>query len=253
MRAAGDEAREMRHVGEQGGVDRIGDPPKAGEINRARIGRAAADDEPGPVLLRQALDLAHVDEARRIGAIEDRIEPLAGQVHRCAVAQVAAGIEGHAQYRVARLEQREKDRLVRLAAGMGLDVGEGAAEELLGPLDGEGFDPVGELGAAVVARARPAFHGLVDDDRAQGVEARAAHQVLRRDQLDPVLLACKLARERRVDLWVNCLQVIEEVTRLACRGVAHWAAAGSRRQSSASGTTGVKSVWCLYSGRANAV
>ena len=66
---------------------------------------------------------------------------------------MAAGIQRHAEHRVARLEQREENRLVGLAAGMGLDVGKAAAEERLGPFDGENLDPVGELGAAVVAPA----------------------------------------------------------------------------------------------------
>ena len=57
MHAAGHEPREMGHVGQQHGVHRIGDGPKAGEVDRARVRRAAADDELGPVLVRETLDL----------------------------------------------------------------------------------------------------------------------------------------------------------------------------------------------------
>ena len=102
-RTAGNQPGEVCHVGEKGGADRIGNRAEAGEVDRAGIGRAAADDEPGPVLVCQALDLAHVDEARGIGAVADRVEPFARQVGRRAVAQMAAGVERHAQHRVARL------------------------------------------------------------------------------------------------------------------------------------------------------
>jgi hypothetical protein len=44
--------------------------------------------------------------------------------------------------------------LVHLAAAVGLDVGELAAEQLLGALNREGLDLVGVLAAAVVAAAR---------------------------------------------------------------------------------------------------
>ena len=235
MCAPGDQPGEVSHIGKQGGADRIGDRAEAGEVDRAGIGRAAADDELGPVLVCQALDLAHVDEARSIGAVADRVEPLAGQVRRRTVAQMAASIERHAQYRVARLEQREEDRLVGLAARMGLDVGEGAAKEQLGALDGEGLDLIGELGAAVVSRAGPAFDGFVGDDGAQGIEARTADQVLGCDQLDPVLLARELAREGRMDLRVDNAQVVEKVTRLTRRRSGHGTVmqpgqAGNRRR-----------------------
>ena len=57
MYAAGHEPGEVGHVGQQHGTHRIGDGPKAGEVDHARVGRAATDDELGPVLVRETLDL----------------------------------------------------------------------------------------------------------------------------------------------------------------------------------------------------
>ena len=54
-----------------------------------------------------------------------------------AVGQVAAGGQRHAEEGVARLQQRQIDGAVGLRAGMRLHVGEGAAEQLLRPLDRE--------------------------------------------------------------------------------------------------------------------
>ena len=45
MRAAGDESGEMRHVDHQIGADLVGDLAEALEIDDARIGRAAGDDD----------------------------------------------------------------------------------------------------------------------------------------------------------------------------------------------------------------
>ena len=52
----------MGHVDEQVGADLVGDRAEAGEVEVARIGRAAGDDQLGLVLLREPLDLVEVDQ-----------------------------------------------------------------------------------------------------------------------------------------------------------------------------------------------
>jgi hypothetical protein len=64
---------------------------------------------------------------------------------------MAAGIEVHAQYRLAGVGHGMKHRVVRLASGMRLHVGETAAEELAGALDRQLLDDVDIGGAAVIA------------------------------------------------------------------------------------------------------
>ena len=92
------------------------------------------------VLARQRLDLIHVDPMRRpIDAIGDRLEPAAGHVDRRTVGQVPACGEIEAHECVAGLHQREEHALIGLAAGIGLDVGEAAVEQLAGALDRELF------------------------------------------------------------------------------------------------------------------
>ena len=61
MRAARDEPGEMRHVDHEIGADRVGDLAEAREIQDARIGRAAGDDELRPVLARELRHLVDVD------------------------------------------------------------------------------------------------------------------------------------------------------------------------------------------------
>ena len=54
MEARGDEPREVGHVAEQERAHLVGDLAEAPRLDRARIRRAAADDELRPVLLREA-------------------------------------------------------------------------------------------------------------------------------------------------------------------------------------------------------
>ena len=70
------------------------------------------------------------------------------------------------------------------------------AARLLGALDREALDHVGRRAALVVAAARIAFRIFVGEDRALRFEHRAADDILRRDQLDLVLLAAKLGLDR---------------------------------------------------------
>ena len=87
------------------------------------------------------------------------------------------------------LQQRQEHRLVHLAAGVRLDVGEAGAEQLLGALDRERLGDVDEFAAAVIAPARIALGVFVGQHRALRLEHRAADDVLGRDQLDLVALA----------------------------------------------------------------
>jgi len=129
-------------------------------------------------------------------AVLHRVEPLAGLVRGGAMGQVATGVEAHPEDGVAGLQQRLEHALVGLAAGVRLDVGMGAVEELLRPVDGEVFRHVDILAAAVVALAGVAFRVFVGQDRALRLHHRAGDDVLGRDQFDLVALAAKLLAHR---------------------------------------------------------
>ena len=60
--AGGDEAGEVGHVDHQLRADRVGDLAEGGEVELARVGRPAGDDQLRPVLLGEPRDLVHVDE-----------------------------------------------------------------------------------------------------------------------------------------------------------------------------------------------
>ena len=198
MLARGDQPGEMRHVDQEQRADLVADRAEAGEIEMPRIGRAAGDDQLGPVLLGEPLDLVEIDQMIvRPDAVLDGVEPFARLRRRGAVGQVAAGGEAQAHDRVAGLEQRHHHRAVGLRARMRLDVGEAAAEQLLRALDRERLDGVRRRAALIVAAARIAFRIFVGEDRALRLEHRLADDILRRDQLDLGLLAVAARRGLR--------------------------------------------------------
>ena len=151
----------------------------------ARVGRSAGDDHLRLVLARQRLDLIHINPMRRpIDPIGDRLEPAAGHVDRRTMGEVPACREIKAHENVAGLHQSEEHALIGLAAGIGLDVGEAAVEQLARALDRQAFRDVDELAAAVIAPARIAFRVFVGHHRALRLEHGARHDVFRGDELD---------------------------------------------------------------------
>ena len=129
---------------------------------------------------------------------------------------MAAGVEAEPHEAVAGLEQREEHGLVGLGAGMGLDVGEVAIEQPLGPVDGQLLGHVHIFAAAVVAPAGIALGVFVGQDRALGLQDGLGDDVLGGDELDVVLLAAELMLDRCGDLRVRFRQPpCEEMRRSA--------------------------------------
>src|SRR5699024_9845551 len=99
-----------------------------------------------------------------------------------------AGVEAHAEDGVAGFNQGEEDGGVGLGAGVGLDVGVVAVEQLPGAVDGELFGDVDVFAAAVAAFAGVAFGVFVGELAALGFHHLGAGVVFRGDQFDVVFL-----------------------------------------------------------------
>ena len=211
----GDEPGEVGHVDHQEGADLVGDLPEAREVEHARVGRPAGEQQLRPALLGDPLDLVHVDQVGlgRDLVGRDVVQP-ARHVDLHAVAEVAAVRQREAHDRVAGLQQRVVDGRVGLRAGVRLHVGVLGAEQRLGAVDRELLDHVDVLAAAVVALARIALGVLVREHAALALEDRLGHEVLRRDHLERALLALELAADRLGDLGIDVGQRALEVVRL---------------------------------------
>ena len=194
----------MRHVGDDRRADVAADRADALEVDHARIGARADHDHLRLVLVREPLELVVVDPLVVLAdAVGDDGVELAGEVQRMPVRQVAAVREVHAEDGVARLQQREVHRHVRLRAGVRLHVGVLGAEQRLRAGDRQRLGDVDELAAAVVALARIPFGVLVRQHRAGGFEDGLADEVLGGDELEAAVLAVDFLRDRRGDLGIG--------------------------------------------------
>ena len=139
--------------------------------------------------------------------------------------RLAAGGERHAKHGIARLDQRQHHRLIGLAAGMGLDIGEGAVEQALGAVDGELLDHVDILAAAVIAPAGIALGVFIGEERAGCVEHGLGDGVLRSDQFDFMVLTLVFVFDRVPDLGIGIFEMPGEegagarigASRITCR------------------------------------
>ena len=213
MRLPGDKPRKMRHIDHQIGAGAVGNRAEASEIDDARIGAAAGDDQPRPMLLGLALDLVEIDaRIRGAHAVTNGVEPFARQIRRRAMRQMTSGRQRHAEDRVAGLQQREEDRLIRLGAGMRLHIRETTAEQLLGALDREAFGDIDEIAATVIAASRIALGVFVRERRTLRFEHRLRDDVLAGDELNLRLFALDFTIDRRGQLRIGGSKIVGEKT-----------------------------------------
>ena len=152
--------------------------------------------------MRLGTDVFVVDDAVGINAVRDAVEVLAGHIHRAAVGQVTAVGEVHAHEGVAGVQNGKEDSHIGLCAGVGLDVGVVAAEELLGALNGNVFHHVDALAAAVVTLAGIALSVFVGQDAAHGHHDFLGDDVLGGDQLQVSALSGELSLHGLADFRI---------------------------------------------------
>ena len=79
----GHEPRDVSHVDQQLGSDAVGDGPKAGEVEGARVGAGTGDDQLGLMFLGQGFDFVIVDLAGFLfHAVEGGLEQAARKIDR---------------------------------------------------------------------------------------------------------------------------------------------------------------------------
>ncbi len=99
MHAAGNQAGKMRHVDHEPGANLVGDFAEPLEVDDARIGRTAGNDQFRLVLQGEAFNLIDSRSGGVSGShlVGTGVEPLAGLVDRRAVGQVttAGKVKAH--------------------------------------------------------------------------------------------------------------------------------------------------------------
>src|SRR4051794_12045645 len=128
------------------------------------------------------------------------------------VREMAAVREVHPHDRVARLEHREVNRHVCLRAGVRLHVGVLGAEEFLGAIDGDVLDDVRRPASSVIPFSRISLGIFVREDGAHCGEHGARDVILRRDELERVVLPVGFERDGVGDLAVDVRErALEEI------------------------------------------
>ncbi len=218
MDAGGHQTRNVGHVHHQIGAHRVGDLPELGKVQGTGIGAGPRQDQLGTALLGDGHHLLVVDGLRVVGhTIGDDVEIFARDVHRAAVAQMAAVGQIHAEHRVAGLQQGEECRQIGIGTGVGLDVGVRTAEQLTGPLPRQLLRHVHGIAAAVIPLSGIALRILVGETGAHGQQDSLADDVLGGDQLDVVLLPVEFLLNRCPHLGVRLGEKVHDVLD-HCRG-----------------------------------
>ena len=199
----GDQPGVMGHIDEQLGPHVAGDLGKFAVRNFARIRARSGDDHLGLVLAGQRGHLVEIDAVRVArDAVVDEVIEHAGDIEPHAVRQMAAVGQVESQHCVARLQDREINGHVRLAAGMGLHIGVLGAEDLFGPIAGQIFDHVDEFAAAVIPPAGIALGVFIRQHAADRLHDGGAGVVFAGDHLQAVLLAIDFIVDRRPNLGI---------------------------------------------------
>ena len=85
---------------------------------------------------------------------------------------------------------------------MRLHIGEAAAENRLGAVNGELFHDIHVFAAAVVTPARIALGIFIRQHRALGLQDRTRDNIFRGNELYLALLALQLVRQRCKHFWI---------------------------------------------------
>ena len=188
--AACNQTGDVGHVGHQHTIgDFGGDFGDAGEIRDFHKGGVADQDDFGLMFAGETLKFVVVNVAFGGNAVADEVVDFGAAGDGGAVGEVAAGGEGHGEDGVARLAPSEINGFIGVGTGMGLDVGVVGMEELLGALNGEGFNLVHVFVATVVALAWVAFAVFVGEDGAHGFQNLGGDVVFAGDEFKAVALA----------------------------------------------------------------
>ena len=218
MNTGGHQTRNVGHVHHQPGAHRVGDLPELGKVQGAGIGAGPCQDQLGAALLGDGHHLLVVDGLCVVRhAIGNDAEIFAGDVHRAAVAQMAAMGQIHTEHCVTGLQQGKERRQIGVGAGVGLDIGVRTAKQLTGPLPRQLLRHVHGIAASVIPLSGIALRILIGETSAHGQQDGLADDVLGGDQLNVVLLPVEFLLNRCPHLGVGLGEKVHDVLD-HCRG-----------------------------------
>ena len=213
MQPRRDQAGEMRHIDDQIRADVVRDRAKPLEIEHTRIRRPAGQNHMRAALVRDPLDLVHIDQARLpIHVIRRDLIKTPRNVDRHPMGQMTTVGQLEPHHRVPRLKQRVIHRRVRLRPRMRLHIRALSPEQLDRALDRQPLGHIDVLAPAVVTLTRIPLRVLIRQHRPLTLQHRRRNEILRRDHLQRPLLTLELQRQHLRDLRIDLGQrTIEEI------------------------------------------
>ena len=158
---------DMRHINHQQCADFVSDLAQNIKTDLTRICRCARHDELRFIFDRQLADNFIINITRfLIHAVRHEVVELTREVDGRAVGQVTAVRKVHTKHGIARLDECEICRLVRLRARVRLYVGVLGTEQLARTLTCNIFNHVDLLATTVVTLARIAFCIFIGENAA---------------------------------------------------------------------------------------
>ena len=205
----GNESRDVGHVNHEDGIDAFGDGGDALKVDDARIRRCTRNDHARMMLGGEFFEGIVVDAlGLTVDSVGDDFVVAAGDVDGAAVREVSAVREIHAEDGVARLQEREEYRHIRLCARVGLNVRPRRTEKFLRTVNGKLLRNIDILTAAVVTLSWIALGVLVCENTPLRLHDGTADDVLRSNELEFRPLAVQLVIDRLCNLRVCLVQRI---------------------------------------------
>ena len=93
------------------------------------------------------------------------------------MAEVSSCGKVHAENSIPGFQEGKKDSQIRLASGMGLNVGISAFKQLFSPFDRKGFNTVCILSATIITGSWISLDRFVDNRGTQGFQSRSADEI----------------------------------------------------------------------------
>ena len=192
------QSRNVGHVHEEEGPHLPGNLAHPLVVDHPRVGTRSTGDQLGLHFPGRSLQLIVVDSLVVLAhpVVSDLVK-FAREVCLVPVREVTSMGKIHGQNLVARLEEGKIDRRVGLGARVRLHIHVFGPEQFLGPIDRKLLHHIDMFTTTIPAASGIAFRVLVGEQRALRLKDRAAHKVLRSNELNVILLSLAFRLHRR--------------------------------------------------------
>ena len=187
--------RDMCHIYHKVCTDTLCDLRKSLEVDLSGVSACTGNNEFRLLFLCESLYLIVVEHSCLvIEAVRNEIKVFTGNIDGRTVREVSAVSEAHTENCIAGLKKCKIHCCICLCAGMGLNICEIRAEELLCTLDSYSLDYIDIFAAAIVTLSRISFGVFVGQHASHSSHNCGRNDVFARNKFEIALLTLELVR-----------------------------------------------------------